>query len=51
MIVITKLNLLLNNFLGSTSAGIGNLIAEGDKSKIERVFWELTSLRFWLQVY
>ena len=48
MIIITKLNLLLNNFLGSTSAGIGNLIAEGDKSKIERVFWELTSLRFWI---
>ena len=48
MIVITKLNLLLNNFLGSTGAGIGNLIAEGDKSKIERVFWELTSLRFWV---
>lgn len=37
---------LLNNFLGSTSAGIGNLIAEGDTPKIQRVYWELTALRF-----
>lgn len=46
MIIITKINQLLNNLLGSTSAGVGNLIAEGDKIKIQRIFWELTSLRF-----
>ncbi|WP_298552532.1 sugar transporter [uncultured Parabacteroides sp.] len=46
MLIITKINLLVNNLLGSTGAGVGNLIAEGDHSKIQRVYWELTSLRF-----
>ena len=36
MLLITKINLLVNNFLGSTSAGVGNLIAEGDDEKIQR---------------
>lgn len=46
MLLITKINLLVNNFLGSTSAGVGNLIAEGDDEKIQCVFWELSALRF-----
>lgn len=45
-IIIDKLNLLVGNFLNSTSAGVGNLIAEGNKSKIKEVFWELMSIRF-----
>lgn len=41
-----KFSGLLSNFLGSGKAGIGNLIAEGNKEKIMRVYWELLSIRF-----
>lgn len=44
--VTYKLGALLGNFLGGTDASVGNLIAEGDKSRIMKVYWELTSLRF-----
>lgn len=45
-IITDKLKLLFDNFLGSTAAGIGNLIAEGNKEKALKVYWELMSLRF-----
>lgn len=41
-----KLNNLLENLLGSTRAGVGNLIAEGDKLKIYSTYWELMAIRF-----
>lgn len=44
-IITDKISVLVNNLLGSTGAGVGNLIAEGDKKKIQTVFWELFSLR------
>lgn len=47
-IIIDKLSILVNNLLDSTSAGVGNLIAEGNKDKIRKIFWELFALRFWL---
>lgn len=47
-IVLDKLVLLIGQVLGSTGASIGNLIAEGDSEKTEKVFWELTYLRFWI---
>ena len=31
MLLLTKLNLFVDNFLGSTGAGVGSLIAEGDE--------------------
>ncbi len=37
-LVTEKLNALLNNLLGSTGAGVGNLIAEGNQAKILKVF-------------
>lgn len=43
--VISKLTLLFNSVLNSVGAGIGNLIAEGDKKKMLSVFWELTTIR------
>lgn len=45
-IITDKLSSLLSGFLDSTSAGVGNLIAEGNKEKILKVFWELLSIRF-----
>lgn len=48
MLIITGATLLMNSLLNSVSAGIGNLVAEGDKKNIKSVFWELTSLRIWL---
>lgn len=47
-LIVDKLCQLMNTVLGSTSAGIGNLIAEGNKNKIESVFWEITGIRFWI---
>ena len=45
-LVIDKINLLLYNMLGGVSAGVGNLITEGNSSKILQVFWELFAIRF-----
>lgn len=47
-IVTDKVSQLLNNLLSSTGAGVGNLIAEGNKEKIEHIFWELISIRFFV---
>ena len=47
-IIIAKLLALVNNFLGSTNAGVGNLIAEGDRVRIVHVFWELQGLQFFI---
>lgn len=47
-IITDKLSGLLNNILGSTGAGIGNLIAEGNKTRIIDVFWELVAIRFFV---
>ncbi len=47
-LIIDKLAQLMNTVLGSTSAGIGNLISEGNKNKIINIFWELTTIRFFI---
>lgn len=44
-LIIDKITQLINNLLGSTNAGVGNLIAEGDRKRIQQVFWELLSIR------
>lgn len=46
-IITDKLSVFIGNLLGSTGAGVGNLIAEGDRNKIMKVFWELLAIRFW----
>lgn len=45
-IIIDKVAQFVNNLLGSTNAGVGNLIAEGNPHKIKQVFWELLGIRF-----
>ena len=39
-----KLNAIVNSVLGSTSAGVGSLIAEGDKGKILEVYEKLFAI-------
>ncbi len=45
MIVISKLISLFSSMTGSVGASIGNLVAEGDKNKMMKVFWELTTIQ------
>ena len=47
-IIISKLTLLMNNVMDGTSAGVGNLIAEGDKPNIKQVYWELMAFRYFV---
>lgn len=44
MIIISKLTMLFNSITGSVGASIGNLVAEGDKTKMMKVFWEYTTI-------
>lgn len=47
-IITSKLQSLLSSFLGSTEASVGNLIAEGNKERILKVYWELVAIRFFV---
>ncbi len=44
-LITTKIGLLFSSVLGSMEASIGNLVAEGNKKNIIKVFWEITTLR------
>ena len=48
MLIVSGVTLLINALLNSIAAGVGNLVAEGNKQKIKSVFWELTALRMWI---
>lgn len=48
IIIVTGVAVLLNALFNSIGAGVGNLIAEGDKPKIMHVFSELFSARFYI---
>lgn len=45
-LIIDKISIFISNLLGSTNAGVGNLIAEGNTKRILQVFWELMGIRF-----
>lgn len=45
-IIINRISQLINTVFGSTEAGVGNLIAEGNKQKIYLIYKELFSARF-----
>lgn len=47
-IITDKLAQLVNTFLESSGASIGNLIAEGNSLKIKKIFWELLSMRYFV---
>lgn len=44
-IIATKIGQLFSSVLGSMEASIGNLVAEGNKQNIMKVFWEITTIR------
>ncbi len=43
--IITKVAVLFRTTIGAIGAGIGNLVAEGNKANILKVFWEVQSLQ------
>lgn len=45
-IITSKLNYLVNILSDGISAGVGNLVAEGNDINTMKVFWELTAIRF-----
>lgn len=47
-LIVDKVALLIKNILGSTGAGVGSLVAEGDQKRIRKVFWELTALNYFI---
>ena len=46
--IINKINYLVNILGDGMNAGVGNLIAEGNKKNIMKVFWEMTATRFFI---
>ena len=48
MIIINKLVYLVNILTDGLSAGVGNLLAEGNKNNIMKVFWEMMATRFFI---
>lgn len=48
LLVISGMTLLVNSVFNSMDAGIGNLVAEGDKKKIKSVYWQISVLRIWI---
>ena len=47
IMIVGKLTELFNNVLAGMNAGIGNLVAEGNKWNIRKVFWEYLAFRYW----
>lgn len=48
MLIVLGVTALMGAMLNSISAGVGNLVASGDKIAIKSVFWELTVFRVWV---
>lgn len=46
-LIVDKLAILMNTFLGSIGASVGNLIAEGNEKRIYDVFYEHATVRFY----
>ncbi len=48
IIIITKISLLFKSALDAVNASIGNLVAEGNKFQMMKVFWELMTIRYFV---
>ena len=44
--IINKINFMVNILSEGLSAGVGNLLAEGNEKNIMKVYWEMTAARF-----
>lgn len=47
-LIISRIGQIFSAALDSINAGIGNLIAEGDKDNIMKVFWEMLTIRHFI---
>ena len=47
-LIFNRLLQLVNTAFAGSAAGIGNLVAENDKRNIDKVFWEMMALRFYI---
>ncbi len=47
VMIVGKLTGLFNSVLVGMNASIGNLVAEGNKWNIRKVFWEYLTFRYW----
>ena len=45
--IVGKLTALFNSVLVGMNASIGNLVAEGNRWNIRKVFWEYATFRYW----
>ena len=50
LLIINSISMLLKSVFNSVAAGVGNLIAEGDKERVVSVFGELFSSRFFCTI-
>lgn len=44
-IIIDKINALLNTFFESSTASLGNLVAEGNREKVLSIYWTIFNIR------
>jgi len=47
VMIVGKLTALFNSVMVGMNASIGNLVAEGNKWNIRKVFWEYLTFRYW----
>lgn len=45
-LIVSKLFQLISHLLSSTDAGVGSVVAEGNKDMIKRIYWEMSSLYY-----
>lgn len=48
VLITAKLGQFASTALDSATASVGNLVAENDKGQINKVFWELMAIRYYL---
>ena len=47
-LIFNQVNNLLNSFFKGSGASVGDLVAENNKKNIEKVFWELMAIRYFI---